>query len=139
MCNRKKKLLQEIKHDLREILEIIRPRPTYIKISFQGDITMPVTLIVGQTVTATPVETDAAGAVVSSLDPISIAWTSSDPAVASGSVDNPDGSVTFTALAAGETTITVTDHANGLTSSDTITVTAPPATAIAIEFGTPTA
>lgn len=139
MWNRKKKLLEEMKHDLREILEILRPRPTCIKISFQGDITMPVTLIVGQTVTATPVETDAAGAVVASLDPTSIAWTSSDPAVASGSVDNPDGTVTFTALVAGETTITVTDPANGLTASDTVTVTLPPATAIAIEFGTPTA
>ena len=101
---------------------------------------MPATLVVGQTVTATPVETDAAGAVVASLDPTSIAWTSSDPAVASGSVDNPDGSVTFTALAAGITTVGVTDPANGLTASDTITVTAPVpvASAIAIDFGTPT-
>lgn len=135
MWNRKQKLLPEIKHELREILEILRPRPTSIAIFFQGDITMPVTLIVGQTVTATPVETDAAGAVVASPDPTSIAWTNSDPAVASGSVDNPDGSVTFTALAAGTTTITVTDPANGLTASDTITVAPPPATAIAIEFG----
>lgn len=132
---------REILHIEEQILhkleELSPSRPTCIAICFQGDIAMPVTLIVGQTVVATPVETDAAGAVVASLDPTSIAWTSSDPAVASGSVDNPDGSVTFTALAAGTTTVGVTDPANGLTASDTITVTVAPATAITIEFGTP--
>ena len=135
------RILEEIRHELKEVLEILRShRPIRIKIQYQGVTDMPATLVVGQTVTATPVETDAAGAVVASLDPTSIAWTSSDPAVASGSVDNPDGSVTFTALAAGITTVGVTDPANGLTASDTITVTAPVpvASAIAIDFGTPT-
>ena len=127
---------ERILHEIRAIKHELA-HPTRIRIDF-GDTPMPVTLVVGQTVTATPVETDAAGAVVASLDPTSIAWTSSDPAVASGSVDNPDGSVTFTALAAGVTTVGVTDPANGLTASDTITVTEPPATAIAIDFGTPT-
>lgn len=131
-----RKILEQILNELHFIRHKLCS-PHSISIQFEGDNTMPVTLIVGQTVTATPVEKDAAGAVVTSLDPTSIAWTSSDPAVASGSVDNPDGSVTFTALAVGTTTVTVTDPANGLTASDTITVTLPPATSIAIEFGTP--
>lgn len=99
---------------------------------------MPVTMKVGQTVTAAPVETDAVGASVAILDPAQIQWTSSDAAVASvAAVDNSGGTV-ITAHAPGSATITVVDPANTLTANDTVTVEALPATAIAIEFGTPT-
>lgn len=101
---------------------------------------MPATLTVGQSVPVTATETDAAGVVVPIADSANLNWTTSDATIASVAPTVPDGSSFYTAIAAGTATVTVTDPANGLTSSGTITVvTAPPpvATAIAINFGTP--
>ena len=100
---------------------------------------MPVTLKVGQTVTAAPIETDSTGASVAITDPTAIVWTSSDPAIASFTADDNSGGTVFTGVAAGTVTVTVLDPANGLHASDTITVevVVPPAAQIAIEFGTP--
>lgn len=133
-------LLERLLAEVRAIRYALT-RPVDIEIKFgKGDLPMPVTMKVGQTVTAAPVETDATGASVAITDPAQIQWTSSDPAIASAApVDNSGGTV-FTAVAPGSVTVTVTDPANGLTAGDSITVEAvvPPATAIAIEFGTPT-
>ncbi len=100
---------------------------------------MPVTLKVGQTVTAAPVETDATGQSAAILDPTAIQWTTSDPAIASVSAPDNSGGVVFTAVAAGTVTVTCTDPGPSLHASDTITVevVVPLATNLAIEFGTP--
>lgn len=131
-------LLERILLEVRAIRFYLIHRPTAIHITFEG-VTMPVQMKVGQTVSANAAETDATGASVAITDPAQIQWTSSDPAiVTAAAVDNSGGTV-FTAHAAGTVTVTVTDPANGLTASDTITVeaAAPVATAIQIEFGTP--
>jgi hypothetical protein len=120
-----------------DILErFINNRPTAIHISFEG-VSMPVTLVVGQTVVATATETDAAGKVIPFI-PADISWVSSDDNIATVVV-HPDGSATYTAVAAGTATATVGDSSNRLTAQDTITVEpkVDVATAIAITFGTP--
>lgn len=125
---------------LRHILSFlhgIATMPTSIRMSFEGA-TMPVTLSVGQSVVGTTTEADAAGVNVPIPNPASLSYTSSDDTIAS-STTNSDGTVTVKAVAAGTVTITVTDASNSLTTSDTVTVTAPPdvATTIAINWGTP--
>lgn len=112
-------------------------RPASIRIAFEG-VVMPVSLLVGQSVIATATEADTTGANVPIANPGSLSWTTSDPTIAT-STTNTDGTATFAAVAAGSASVTVTDASNGLTTSDTITVTAvaPVATSIAITFGTP--
>ena len=109
---------------------------TTIQIGFTGEQDMA-TFIVGQTIVATASEQDAAGLIVP-IVALGLTWTSSDPSIAS-SVTNADGTATFTAVAPGDVTVTVTDAANGLTTGGTLTVTAKPdvATSISISFGTP--
>lgn len=123
---------------LRDISRRLGGWPTSIRMHFQG-VSMPVSLVVGQTVVATATEADAAGVNVPIANPATLTWGSSDETIAS-SVTNSDGTATFTAVAAGTATASVTDASNGLTTTDTITVTAAPppvATTIAINFGTP--
>lgn len=131
-------LLERILLEVRAIRFYLIHRPTAIRITFEG-VTMPVQMKVGQTVSANAAESDAQGNSVAISDPTALQWSSSDTTLVSASaVDNSGGTV-FTAHAAGTVTVTVTDPANGLTVSDTITVeaAAPVATAIQIEFGTP--
>jgi hypothetical protein len=134
------RVAQESLHLLRKIFQFLYSivhAPTRIHIRFSGA-SMPATFVVGQTIVATPVETDAAGATVVIADLSAIAWTTSDAAIASF-VAVGDGTATYTAVAAGTVTVSVTDPANGLTTTDTLTVTAvipPVAMAIAIEWGT---
>lgn len=136
--------LQNIHYILEALERRFRHRHAHrLRIEFrnaQGEILMPVTMHTGQTVTAAPIETDAVGASVAITDPTAIAWTSSDTALVSVSKDDNSGGVVLTAVAAGIVTITVTDPANSLTASDTVTVNVPPpppATHISIEFGVP--
>jgi len=130
-------LLEEIRHELKEVLEILRPiRPTQIHSHFEG-VTMPITLTVGQTVIETVTESNAAGNVpVVGAD---ITVVSSDPAIASV-VDNGDGTATWTAVAPGTVTDTYGDSVYGLSGTDTVTVVAAVEvpTEIASTFGTPT-
>ncbi|MDE2101617.1 MAG: Ig-like domain-containing protein [Patescibacteria group bacterium] len=93
---------------------------------------MPLTLTVGQTDTATAVESN-------STDPNipipagQIGWSSSNQAVFT--VDAGTGNIV--AIGVGQATITVTDVKYGISANDTIDVIAPPPTAIAITFSTP--
>jgi len=140
-----------ILHEERRIEHELHPhRTTNIQIRFTGENTMPntVTLQVGQTTTASikPLEADdltvTPGAVVSNQK-ISI----SDPAVTV--VENPDGTATITAVAAGTVTgtasATVTDQdgtVGQFTQGVTITVQAAVqptgrTTQIAVDFSTP--
>jgi len=129
---------EKILHELKEI-EVELHHPVAIHIRFEGA-TMPVTLVVGQSVPATAVETDAAGNIVVVPNPSTLVWTSSDPSVAV-SPTAADGSTSYTAVSVGTSTATVTDPANSLNTTDVITVIAAPpdvATKIAITFGKPT-
>lgn len=127
------RLIREIIYFLRRVAMV----PTAIHI--QG-VTMPATLTVGQSVPVTATETDAAGASVPISVPGNLNWTTTDPTIASVGTTATDGSNSYTAVAVGTVTVAVTDPANSLTTSDSITVIAAPppvATAIAINFGTP--
>lgn len=97
---------------------------------------MPVTLNVGQSVVATPVETDAAG-LSFPIVAANIVWATTGGFTSV--VANADGTATFTGTAAGTDTATVTDSVYGLTASDSITVNAVAdvPTSISISWGTP--
>lgn len=136
MSDWRRRLLEYTKENNRLLHVILRSLgATHIHIKFHGGHTMPVTLAVGQSVAATASESNAAGP-VAITDAPQLAWTSSDPTIVAETTE-ADGSASFTAVAAGDVTVTVTDPANGLTATDTITVTASPATDIAIAFGSP--
>lgn len=99
-----------------------------------------VTLNLGQSVVATPVETNADGSNFV-FDPTKITWSVQDNTVVSQGANNPDGSVSFTSLKAGTTAVGFSDSATGLSATGTITVnpvTPPGPTSASIKFGTPT-
>lgn len=98
---------------------------------------MPLTILVGQTSVATAAEVDAAGVNVPVI-PANLTWTGSEATVATVT-GNPDGTASVVAVGPGTITVTVTDTVFNLTTSDTVTVTAPsdPPVSIAISFGTP--
>jgi hypothetical protein len=127
----------EVERGILRLMLVQMKVPVALQIHYEG-FTMPVTLEAGQTVTANATETDAAGNLVTITDPGSLNWTSSDPTIASV-VGSGEG-VVFTGVAVGSVTVTVTDPATNLSATDTLTVTAvaDPATAMEIQFGTPT-
>lgn len=98
---------------------------------------MPVTMLVGQSVVATPNEFDASGNAFA-IVPANMTWSTSDATIAS-MVANADGTATFTAVAAGTVTATVSDTVYSLAASDTITVNPVPVVpaSISISWGTP--
>lgn len=104
----------------------------------KGSHKMPANVGVGQTIPAFATEASATGANVPILNPGAISWTTSDSTIASVFV-NADGTATFTGVAAGTVTVTVSDSSNSLTSSDQLTVVGQVATTIAIQWGTPVA
>jgi Bacterial Ig-like domain (group 2) len=91
-------------------------------LAIEGVSTMPATIqIGGKGATAVFTELNAQGG---SVAPITApAFTSSDPTIAT--VDPASGAVA--AVAVGTATISATDAGNGLTASDTVTVTPAPA------------
>jgi hypothetical protein len=117
-----------------------RPTVAYIKFGRGHNMSAAaVALNVGQSVPAAPVETNADGSNFV-FDPTKIIWSIQDSTVCSMSANNPDGSVSFTALKAGVTQVGFSDSATGLSATGTITVNAvtpPGPTSASIKFGTP--
>lgn len=102
----------------------------------KGNNTMPIQLVVGQTLPDTVTESNAAGNVP--VVGANITFASSDDTLVSV-VNNGDGTAVWTAVAVGTVTTTYTDTAFSLITTDTITVVAAVEvpTAIAHEFGNP--
>lgn len=98
---------------------------------------MPANLLVGQTIIATAIETDAAG-LPYTYAAGEIAF-SADSATFATMVDNGDGTATFTAIAPGTVNVTATDSKFSLVATDQLTVAAPPdtPTTLSISWGTP--
>lgn len=117
-------LRHELRRDVQEILDLLRPRLSSLVISFDGGI-MPATLTVGQVTTASVQGFDQFN------QPFPIDFTANPP---SWSIDQPTvasiapnsatpSSEDVTGVAAGTATLSVA--CAGLTTSDTVTVTAP--------------
>lgn len=94
------------------------------------------TTLVGQVTVGVPTETKTSGADGTTsayqFDPSKIEWTLADPTIASFVVDPATGAATFTALAAGSTSGTVTDSQTAATTSYEVVVTAPTPDSFAI-------
>jgi hypothetical protein len=108
-----------------ELLSTLIPHPvaTSATLTFKGDI-MPATILVGGTANSLFQEwtgPNGTGTVLPNAG--AIAYTSSNPAVAT--VDPASGIAT--GVSAGSATISGSDPVNSLTASDTLTVTAPAA------------
>jgi hypothetical protein len=121
---------------LEQILSRLTPKATKLTILFEGvQQGMPATLTDVQSVSASIVETDAAGSVVA-FDPTKITWSVADATIVA-LTSNPDGTASFKALKVGSTTVTASDSGSGLSGSDTITVVSGAATTLVIKFGIP--
>jgi hypothetical protein len=96
------------------------------------------TMLVGQTVVATPGETNATGGQVP-IVPANIAWSVDSAAIASFTVDATTAVATFTGLTAGVANVTVKDTKFNLTFTDQLTVNPVPnvPTADTIVWGVP--
>lgn len=112
-------------------------QPVKMQLQFKGEQPgMPGQETDTQTIPCSALETDAAGQPVT-LNPASVTWSIADPTVAT-LTQNVDGSATFKALKVGATTVSCTDTSvtPNLVGTDTLTVTAGPASTLVLQFGT---
>lgn len=132
--------LRKIAEDLHRLTSFLL-KPTSIKIRFQGATTMPATRDISQgPITGTPVESNAAGEVP--FLAANVKWSIDSLSFAT-MVQNPDGTATFTPVAAGVANVTVQDTLYNLSFTDTLTITGTgviipppnPPTAIGIAWG----
>lgn len=131
------RLLRDERELLTEIRNELAPKLSFIKIAFGGSMPGPVTLTVGQSVTATVQGFDQNGA------PFAIDFTANpvvwsiDDATLDSSTPQADQSDLLMSLAAGTANLTAT--CAGLTDTEqVINVAAPPKlSSIKINFGTP--
>ncbi len=112
--------------------------PVGMKLKFEGGLLgMPGTETDVQTIPCSAIETDADNQPVT-LNPANVTWSIDDPTVAT-LTQNSDGSATFKALKVGTANVSCTD--TGVTppvvGTDTLTVTAGPASTLVLQFGTP--
>lgn len=111
---------KDLEKDVDEILEILKRAFTAHSAILTIGGNMPATIQVGQTATAVLHEFAGLNGTGQELPPIGpVAYTSSDPTIAT--VDMSSGLVT--GVAPGTVTITGTDAGNGLSASDSDTVT----------------
>jgi len=129
------KALAEDVHEIRTMLEKTQPgKATKLELQFDGGLPgMPATETDTQTIPCTALETDAAGQPVT-LNPANVTWSIDDPSIAS-LTQNPDGSATFKALKIGTANVKCTDNVANISGTDTLTVTAGVAIALALSFG----
>jgi len=81
---------------------------------------MPASIKAGQSITATPTESNAQGPVV--VDPKNLSWTMDIPGVATFTVDQATGVATFTGVSDGTLNVTLADTKFNLAFSDVLTV-----------------
>ena len=134
------KILREIEEDLDEIRDELKPRLSYIKIEFGGNMVGPVKLTVGQKTKATVVGFDQAGApFLGTIPPVTYALdnTALDSSTPDGA--NGDDIVSLSAGVANLTASLTTAEGTALQDSETITnvAVAQILSSIKIDFSTP--
>lgn len=141
---RDERTLEHIEEDLDEIVGFLKPRPTFIKIKFGGNMAFgPVTLVVGQKTTASVVVFDQNGVdMTAKYDFVKnpITWTLDNLSFDSQSVTGPDSanSDAITSLAAGTANLTATTGGLPSDIEQVINQAAPQVpTSVKISFTTP--
>lgn len=141
--------------DIKKVLGFGVPVQIQVKYTINGEkITMPITITDTQAVVASPAEVDGVGNPIVNPDPTQFTYVVSDPtafnvvtnltadpATASDNQVIPPGGAWIQAKQEaghlGDFQLTINDTDDGLTQTDTITVTAGKATTLGIKFGTP--
>lgn len=134
---RDERTLERIEEDLDKIVDFLKPRLTFIKISFGGTMAQgPVKLTVGQKTTASVLGFDQNGAPFTiDFNANPVTWTDDNQAVASDAPTPPTD--TITGVAAGVANITATCGGFNDTEQVTVAAAAPVLSSVKIDFTTP--
>jgi hypothetical protein len=142
LLRKQEKTDERIEEDLDKIVGFLKPRPTFIKIKFGGNMPGPVTLIVGQKTTASVAVFDQNGVDITAsynftANPIT--WSEDVTTFDTQSATGPDSTNTdvITSIAAGTTNLTALT--GGLTDVEQVInqAAAPVPTSIKINFSAP--